>query len=292
VIAEWFADVKGLVSILAWPAVVVFALLLFRRPLAELIRRVKQGSVKVGGVQVQVLVEESIATLPQVPELTETTLPVAAIDARTEHQILEAAEKRPRDGLTRVSNELDRATRRLAMLSFGDLNMNTMTDDLVQRVYLIGDNYNFGLRQLDVLRATFLFEHIRKAIEREGEAFSDEDVRRTVDLGLRLLGVFVNTPNERFVIGRVGLETFTEAGERLPYQGVEIITYNLRTGTVIVRGWATERRDYKPDMEVGWGFAKQQDVPGGYAFDPATGERVGDGWGTPGPLFNGVPLDD
>ncbi|MCA1705049.1 MAG: hypothetical protein LC808_18020 [Actinobacteria bacterium] len=276
-------DIIHALADLAWPALALAALLLFRAELTAILRQVKRG--KAGPIEFEL--ERELSELGERTEAARKSLPPAAVDTEetaegqdVASRVLKEAAISPRLALITLSAEIGRKAREVLASSQHPMNWrNRPFARTIHRLEL----------SPSVRGAYDEFRIVRNEIVHGGKA-TDSDAVRALDYGLIILDAIERIPRavHRVLVPRV--ETFAdEAGEiRHDFHAVVLESRSNVAGDSVEHAFPTIRTDFIKGQAVSWEWGHRA-YPEAWYRDPRDGE-IKYGW-TKALEFDGRPLD-
>ncbi len=284
-LAEVVPDVANLihaVAALAWPIVVIVALLLFRSEFQALLGRVKRG--KAGPIEFELedqlselgeRTEEARASLPTPPEPEE-----AAEEHAVAERVLNEAATSPRLALIVLSAEIERKAQEVLASSQDPATWrNRPLAQTIQRLELSPP-----------VRAAYQeFREVRNAIVHGGKA-TDADALRAIDYGLMILDAIERVPREIHRVVVPSAETFADelGTHQCGFDAVVLEFVNSVDGAKTEHAYPTTK-DYKEGQIVSWEWGSQE-YPEAWYRDPRDGS-IKYGW-TASLEFGGRPIEE
>jgi len=281
---------RGVAAVL-WPVIVLIVVLNLRSELVSLVSRVRKAKVlgqeleldkkevnkALDHLQVEV---ETLAKAPPTasmadPELRRNrgswlvTTPGRAEDRvrrstlntfnldLIERQILGAAARSPRLALMMLSSELEKALRKV--LSDHDLDEGIATRPESSRETLDGLTellHKRGKFNPTVVITLKEFSRIRNRLVHLGEAVSDDEILRAIDLGLVILRVIYGRLPYIAMVEKTGIELFDDEQTQTPRQDIHgvVIQSISPSGQVVRRKIYPTKKEYEPGETVGLSF--------------------------------------
>jgi hypothetical protein len=299
---DWAALLTAIASV-AWPAVTIAALLLFKRDIRSLIGRVKRG--KLLGQELEL--SENVQELEEVATAARAQLPAIEADGqnsqeddqasnqgseggqvdRRKERIFEEAVSSPKAGLILLSAEIEGAGRRL-LASLGLLK-GRRTIPLPEIIRTLRSS---ELVPATLVRSVETFLQVRNKIV-HGRAASHDDILSALDSGLIILDALQAVPHAIHVVAHAGLELYADgAGTQVIPGGKAMILEAKKStgepaGTNVV---PTTRADYRLGQRVAWEWNPAKVFSEAWYRDPESG-KIKHGW-SQAMEFSGRPLDE
>jgi len=278
VIPAWSADewaaVLGAVASLLWPAILVVALVLFRRQLRDFISRSDEIQTPIGTLRAQPLdpgpVEQVKRQLPRSSDASssdaatpeeeadtedESTSPEYAVprEADITREVLDLASRDVRVAFIRLLDSLEERIRDLAAAS-GAMDPHTprwqdLLDDLVEK----------GVIPRGVASNVTLLDSMRNAVIHEGYYWESEALT-AIDGGLDLLTALDGIPIQGYEVvdPNVTLYRDPECRESWDVTGVIVRQQKSRGRRGPPQGPYPTRKVYEPGDLVGWQWSFEE----------------------------------
>ncbi|WP_017477252.1 hypothetical protein [Pseudomonas sp. PAMC 26793] len=292
-------SVIKLISALAqilWPILGFTTLFLFRKEIAEILRRIKKG--KMLGQEIEL--SDSIETLRvSVETVKETTPKLATTDTppinnvlnNVEHdeikEVLDEASRSPRVALITLGGYIEIAARR-ALASIGTAMKPLRKISAVEAVDRL--NHQYGGLPGDVVNAMRIFMDVRNKIVHTREA-TDEDIISALDSGITLLRTLKALPYETLTVLHHGIPLYADEQCNCQVIGTGVIIEFMGPGKI------RKRQHILPtmceDYEKGQNLTLEWDLTNIWGetwyVDPESGHQT-KAWISSGE-FKGRPLD-
>lgn len=261
-------DFVTLVTGLAWPVVIVVAMLAFREQVRQFAGRMTH--VRVGGQEFVARAVDSADVL--LSSISTTAHPEGVPDA-FEAEVMTLAASDPRAALMRVRRAIDRRIRYIAVTG-NHLETLESTTERWRQLALMPEIA--GLTA-DLQATLILYGILEEQAVQGNSAISPEVTLRLVDQGLTILGHLNSQPIETHrVICVVPIYSDQALTVVDPGRRRAVWLRSVSAGQPeAIRAFVTSRPVfYKPDMPVGWGWNPNPPVEGapGFAAHPETGE--------------------
>lgn len=269
------------IAVLAWPAVALTALLIFRTELSALLSRVTKG--KAGPIEFEA--NRALDQLKATTDAATHALPPTGDDEEASEETAEArarvvddALQSPKLALIELSAEIERRSREV-VASMGHIeDANAPWVRTLNRLDLSPSLKN-AARQ---------FRDVRNRLV-HGKDTGEDEIVRALDIGFTLLAAINRVPHEVHYVREPIVDLFADADGKIPrrFRGVMLESQHTNQDPFI-RVFPTLRHDYRKGVAVAWEFGDRV-YPEYWYRDPASGEIQ---YGQTSALeFTGRPLD-
>ena len=262
---EWADGVRAIAS-LAWPLVIVFVIVLFRKQFADLITRSETVKTPLGegtfrapdsgsteqlkrqlDAQTYADVEEGEEDAPDPSELPPESTATGRGDGVAD-EILRLATQDAGVAVLRLADELEARVRDLAS-AWGDMDSHTpdwhdLLDGLVER----------GVLPAGVASNVTLVDQVRNSVIHR-EAFWERDALAALDAGVDLLIALDGIPLQGYEVFRTDVTLYRDEACQVPWEdtsGVIVRQRKPQGRSGQLQGPFPTRRDYSPGDLVGW----------------------------------------
>ncbi|MEV6411580.1 hypothetical protein [Kribbella sp. NPDC051718] len=260
-----------LVQALVWPALILVALVVYRKPLRAFAKRLTH--VRVGG-------QEFIANTVRSSDILLRSLPLTAshpeaVPKDFETEIMQLASTDPRAALIRLRKETDRRVRLISLVGNWLNDYESRTERWLQMNWLAGQLS----WEPDVRASVMVHAIIEDAALKEPDGISEQLLLGLVDQSLTVLGLVRSHKFERHIVIASDLEIFSDQSltQIVPDRRAVLLNSISIEGIENTRALLTSRpRYYKSGMQVGWEW--RADPPfeecQGFVADPSGGPAI------------------
>jgi hypothetical protein len=259
-------EIFRVLTSLAWPAVVLTALVLFRKELAALSRRVTKG--KAGPVEIEL--DRELDQLLMTTAAATKTLPPAQV---TNHGTAGTGESQVRDVLREATH-----SPKLALIELSAEIERRSLEVVASTGHLEGQRrppFSQMLNRLELSpptqEAARQFRQVRNRLVHGMDA-TEAEILRALDLGLSLLDAINRLPHEVHYVREPRVEVFRDEAGDMPvdaYHGVLLESVN-NDGNRIIHAFPTTRDHFEKGKAVSWEWGEAR-YPEAWYRDPADG---------------------
>lgn len=278
-----------------WPILGFTTLIMFRKEIAEILRRIKKGKMLGQEIELSDSLEELRASAETVKEAASTIPtpdpePTTEILEKTEHdeikQILDEAIKSPRVALITLGGYIEIAARR-ALASSG-LMRSVHTFSTADIFTQLSTQY-WGLPQ-NILDSMKLFMDMRNKLVHMKEA-TEDDIISALDSGITILRTIKALPVSTTTVLEVNIPIYSDKDCKQLAHGSGILLESVSPGGIKknINLFPTQREWFEKGQIVSWDWNTSNVWGETWYVDPETKE-IKKGWHSSGE-FIGRSLD-
>lgn len=269
-----------LASATLWPLVAIFLAVLFKGEVSSIVRRIKSGKVFgnefVLGEELDRLAETVETATKEIPNPPSTITADGAEESRfkaiekDEEKVISLASENPELGIILLARKIEEEMRRLLAIS-GHLGGQHSISYHDMAEYL---GKNAAVSE-NLRKSIELFWGIRNKIVHGHRDIRQEELIRTIDIGLTVLSAIRALPYSKSVVVHPGAELYADPEGRQPLEGVkalilEVISPGGASKTINV--FPTTKTDYRTGVTVSWEWNMNKVWGECYYRDPETKE--------------------
>jgi hypothetical protein len=291
-----FSDLLHALADLAWPAVVLAAILLFKSEISALFGRIRPVKGPAGTEveldrDLDLVLEKTYLAAQSLPEEPAQPPPAqeppedlsTEADLDSADRIYEEAARSPKVALMALSALIDRRSHEVLASSQEPEHWEQAT--LGQKLHRLDLSPDLRL-------AAAAFQEVRARIVHGHEA-TDEDALRAIDIGVTLLRTIDRLPHGLHYVVEPSVECFEDANGERPFtdfHGVLLEPVPQTQGKIHLHAFPTTRDHFRKGKPVSWEWNRFVRYPEAWYRDPRDGE-IKYGW-TGALEFVGRPLED
>jgi len=260
-----------------WPIVTLTLLLVYRRPIAALLGRVKKGELFGQGFELEPAVDEFQQVVKQaemeVAQLPLLLEPIAEESKQTDidvNQILDDSKGSPELAIIRLSNILENESK--AILGFMGLLPSNSRISVYRAIQSLSER---GLLPESAISSLKKFWDLRSKIVHGKAQLDEKEILRVLDIGIDLLKTIRSIPHEVHSIHDV-LDVYDDPECTKRRQGVRGLVIDSQTsdGGFIRRLFHTTKTDYyQAGKRVAWEWNLKNSIHESWYVDPIDGSK-------------------
>lgn len=257
------------ISTILWPITTLIIVLIFKKPITELISRIQKGQL-FGNV---FEFSDEIKKLDSSLEKAKAEIPYS-FDNKSDDKyfnILNKSIENPEIGILMVSAELEKKIRQIFSLT--GLSNNHSYNNILQSFDILEKS---GYISINTIKSLRIFLDIRNKIAHGFSIDKSNNVVGMLDMGIGLLKLVDSIPHERNYVYKFNVPIFKDSECTIPYEkGTAIIleTYSANGVEKFKRIYPTTRTEYEIGMQLTWEWSFENKWDRAFYIDPDSNEK-------------------